>query len=131
MIDQFGIGKSLEIAAMTYTQVARRTGRTTQMVAGLKSGDRVVFSDHREAARVQQLCRQQGLEVRCIVIEPNRPDTLIEQGRYSGDTIFDHSWLESFYLGQLRNMHNTLYEIVERSKDPKWQDAATGAELTP
>lgn len=118
MIDQFGIGKVLEVAAVTYTQAARRTGRTTQMVAGLKDGDRVLFNNKAEAERVRRLCLGQGLKVNCIVIDPRRLDSLIEKGRCKGDTIFDHSWLEEYYLVRTREAQAMLQTIADRLKSP-------------
>ena len=118
MTDQFGIGKVLEVAAMMYTQIARRTGRTTQMIAGLKDGDRVVFNNKAEAERVRRLCLEQGLKINCLVIDPKRLDRLIEKGRYEGDTIFDHSWLEEYYLVQIRDIPIMLQTIADRLKSP-------------
>ena len=118
MDDQFGIGKVLEVAAMVYTQTARRTGRTTQMIAGLKDGDRVVFNNKAEAERVRRLCLEQGLKINCLVIDPKRLDRLIEKGGYEGDTIFDHSWLEEYYLVQIRDIPIMLQTIADRLKSP-------------
>ena len=118
MIDQFGIGKVLEITAMTYTQTARRTGRTTQMIAGLKDGDRVVFNNKAEAERVRRLCLEQGLKINCLVVEAKSFDRLIEKGKCEGDTVFDHSWLEEYYLVQTREAQAMLQTIADRLKSP-------------
>lgn len=118
MVDQFGVGVAAELGVMMYTQTARRSGRTTQMIAGLKSGDRVVFSDRREAERVNLLCLEQGLKINCIVVEPKRLDKLIEKGRCEGDTVFDHSWLEEYYLAQIKNAQVMLQFTTDRLKSP-------------
>ena len=41
-MDHFGIGAAIYGAARVYFQSARRTGRTTALLDGLKDGDRLV-----------------------------------------------------------------------------------------
>jgi hypothetical protein len=96
-MDHFGIGAGVHGAVRTYFQSARRTGRTTSLVESLHSGDRVVFADQREAERVRALCKEPGLDVECIVIDPVRLHTLQELGSAKRRLIFDHIWLEQYY----------------------------------
>jgi len=97
-MDHFGIGAAIHAAAFIYTQSARRTGRTTSLVESVKDGDRIVFSDEREALRVQRLCAERGVQVECRVVNPKTPDRIFEMGTPQGRTIFDHSWVEQRYM---------------------------------
>ena len=84
-----------------YSQSARQTGRTTALVEGAKEGDRFLFATHKEAERVNRLCLQKGVKVECIAINPKWTSTLAERGRSRGRTIFDHSWVEQYYLNAM------------------------------
>lgn len=100
-MDHFGIGQAMQGMAHVYCQSARRTGRTTSMMESLKNGDRVVFVDSREADRVRKLCRERGLEVECFVLPVGRPERLFERGTSQGRTLFDHTWVEQYYMAAL------------------------------
>lgn len=100
-MDHFGIGAAMRGMAMTYFQSARRTGRTTSMVESVKDGDRIVFADSREAECVRRLCKERGVTVECIVSDPRSPQRLVERGTSNGRTIFDHGWVEQYYLDVL------------------------------
>lgn len=95
-MDSFGIGAGVKGAVEIYFRGARRTGRTTALVESVKNGDCICFlPEHRiEAERVQRLCRERGVEVKCITLDPQEP-TLRETAK--GRMIFDHSWIEKYY----------------------------------
>jgi hypothetical protein len=97
--DFYGIGQALMGAMNIYFQGARRSGRTLSLVNSLKDGDRVVFDNEREARRVERLCKERGvMKVSFIVIDPKQPERLFERVTSQGRTIFDHSWVERFFL---------------------------------
>lgn len=102
-MDHFGIGAAMQGMARIYCQSARRTGRTTSLVESVKAGDRIVFADSREAERVRLLCLERGVEVECIVVDPKTPERAFERGTPEGRSIFDHSWVEQWYLLALEN----------------------------
>jgi len=97
-MDHFGIGAAIRGAANIYCHSARQTGRTTSLVESVKDGDRIVFSDGREAERVRRLCMDRGVKVDCLVINPRTPERVFESGTPEGRTIFDHSWVEQYYM---------------------------------
>lgn len=97
-MDHFGIGAGVIGAANVYFQGARRTGRTTVLVESVKDGDRIVFTNAREADRVGRLLKERGVDVQCLVIDPATPQRVFEYGTSAGRTIFDHSWVEQHYL---------------------------------
>lgn len=105
-MDHFGFGHAVIACHRIATQSARRTGRTASIVDSLKEGDRVVFTNINEANRVQRLCRERGFEIDRIVCEPSHLDRLFQHGprpRENTRTIFDHTWIEQFYLNAITN----------------------------
>lgn len=99
-MDHFGIGAGIQGALRTYLQSGRRTGRTVSLIESVKDGDTVVFLDEREARRVQKLCRERGVEIEIAVSDTRTPERLFSRPSPSGSerTIFDHSWVEEFYM---------------------------------
>lgn len=100
-MDHYGIGTALQAATRIYFQSARRTGRTRSLIESLKTGDRVVFNNEIEARRVQALCKERGVEITYSVIQPKDANRLFDNPPKNGRTIFDHSWLEQYYLEKL------------------------------
>lgn len=97
MSDHYGITTALKAAMNIYFASARKTGRTSSLVSSVKTGDRIIFSDSREAKRVERLCLERGVEIEALVVDPNRPEALFHKGRSRGKVYFDHSWIEEFY----------------------------------
>lgn len=96
-MDHFGIGQALNAAAQIYFSSARGTGRTTHLLENLKNGDQVVFRDSQEARRVQTLCKERSLDVKCLVIPVEDPHKVFESPTPKGRTLFDHTWVEFYY----------------------------------
>lgn len=103
-MDAFGIDAGLHGAARVYFGSARRSGRTTALVESLSDGDRVVFLNRAEADRVARLCKELGRKVECIVVEPRNSMEVMSRGTPKGRTVFDHDWLEKYYLDGLAQM---------------------------
>lgn len=61
-MDHYGIGNAIKGIVGAYAESARRTGRTTSLVESVKDGDRVIFTNGREADRVKRLCAERGVE---------------------------------------------------------------------
>ncbi|WP_420408636.1 hypothetical protein [Hoeflea sp.] len=103
MTDHFGIGAALRGAAQIYFQSARRTGRTVSMVESAKDGDVLIFTNVDEAKRVERLCKERGIQIRWMVADPHNPLSIFDRlkGPVEGRAIFDHSWVEQFYLNAL------------------------------
>lgn len=97
-MDMFGIGQAMKGMLNVYIQSSRRSGRTMSMVENIKNGDRVVFTNHKEAGRVRRLCEKRNVDIECIIVDPETPERLFEKGVNKGRTVFDHSWVENFYL---------------------------------
>ena len=94
--------------ARTYFMGARQTGRTVSLVEALKDGDRVIFTNNREAERVKRLVKERGIKIDCMVVDPATPERLFEHPQSVGRTIFDHSWVEDFYLNGIERRQKDM-----------------------
>ena len=104
-MDQFGIGGAVVGAAEVYFRASRGTGRTTSLVESVKDGDRVVFLNARDVREFERLIKDRRVPVRCTIVSPSDPHAIFERGgQPKGRTIFDHRWLEEFYLVGLRRI---------------------------
>lgn len=102
-MDHFGIGAAMRGMAMTYINTACRTGRTTSLIESLKDGDRVLCMTAREAKRIERLCRERDLQVTTIVVPVRDPQKAFWAGTAQGRAIFDHTWIEQYYLAALEH----------------------------
>lgn len=114
-MDHFGIGAAMEAMALSYSLSARRTGRTTSLVDSVKDGDRIIFLNSKEAERVKNLCFERGVKVECIVVDPRDPYRVMELAQPDGRTIFDHSWVESYYMIILEEAAATLDRLQQET----------------
>ncbi len=96
-MDHYGIGQAMAATVQIYRQTSRATGRTVSLVESVKNGDRVVFTNEREAKRVAHLCAERGVEISTMVVDPRSPEKLFHSPPAVGRSIFDHSWVEEFY----------------------------------
>lgn len=112
-MDHFGIGAAMQAMLLNYSQAARGTGRTTSLVESVKTGDRIVFTNPREAARVKRLCAERGVTVDCVAIDPTNPRKLFESGPSKGRTIFDHTWVEMHYARFIEAAQKDI-DLIER-----------------
>lgn len=100
-MDFFGIGAAIKGAAQIYFRGARGTGRTISLFESVKTGDRVYFANADEANRFARMCNDAAKSVECIVIPVNEPQKVFERGTSQGRAMFDHSWIEEFYLSAI------------------------------
>ncbi|WOB06560.1 hypothetical protein [Piscinibacter gummiphilus] len=110
-MDHFGIGAAMKGMALAYFQAARQSGRTTSMIESMRDGDRAVFVDSRQADIVRRRAKEMGRNIECIVVEPKQPREQLERLKPApGRTIFDHVWVEAFYLGELQRSTHFIDE---------------------
>jgi len=97
-MDHFGIGHAMQAMVRVYIQGARQTGRTTSLLESLKDGDRVVCATPKHAGDLERRCRQRGLQVDVVVVEPQQAhDDIFKRAPAVGRTVFDHAWIELYY----------------------------------
>ncbi|MDH1336802.1 hypothetical protein N5D77_22055 [Comamonas thiooxydans] len=107
-MDHFGIGAAVLASIRIYMQSARRTGRTTSLVESVKDGDRICFACSEEARRVEQLLRERGVQVACIVVDLESPWEIFGSGTSQGRTLFDHGWVEQYYLSAIEHASSSI-----------------------
>lgn len=114
-MDVFGIGAAVRGAVVTYFTMARGSGRSTHLVDILKDGDCVVFTNRMEADRILYQCKRRRLDVECIVVSVNDPQALFNRtrSRAKGRTIFDHSWVEQYYLKAIASAEADINKLQE------------------
>lgn len=114
-MDLFGIGQAVKGAMLIYFQSARGAGRTTSLVESVKDGDRICFTNQREADRVKHLCLERGVNVECIVVDPRNPEEIFHHGSVleDGRNIFDHGWLEEYYMHCIERAKGRV-DVLER-----------------
>ena len=96
-------------------QSARGTGRTISLVESVKDGDRICFACNKEARRVEQLLRERGVQVACIVVDPKSPQDIFGSGTSQGRTIFDHGWVEQYYLAVIEKASFNIDELQKNT----------------
>lgn len=115
-MDAFGIGAALKGAQQVYFMAARRTGRTTALLEGLKPGDRVVCTNGQTMMRYKNMLEELGIEkVNLVVVSIDRPQDLFEKPPSEGRTLFDHTWLEMFYTKQLHEISCYIDKLQRES----------------
>lgn len=114
LTDFFGIGNALQTASTIYFQTSRQTGRTTQLVHALKTGDRVIAHTSQEAQRIKKMAKERGVDIDCIVADPKETSALEKLGTSRERTFFEHTWVEMFYLYRLNEAKSELHTWTQR-----------------
>lgn len=114
-MDHFGIGAAMYGMARMYCQSARRTGRTTSLVESVKDGDRIVFTNSKEAEHVRRLCLERGVQVEVMIAEPHQQERVFERGTPEGRTLFDHSWVEQYYLNAIERAQREIDHLERQA----------------
>jgi len=119
-MDHFGIGAAMKCMAMTYIQGARRTGRTTSLLASLKDGDQVICVDTHQTKLLQRQCTELGLKVGCKSVSPERIWELSPMYEAKGRTLFDHAWVEQYYVRALERAKAEIDQLqsILSTKNP-------------
>lgn len=97
-----------------YGHAARRSGRTTSLLNSLKDGDRVVAPTGQQAEYLRRLIHERGLKVEVITVDPAQPQRLFDRPRSEGRTLFEHTWVEQFYVHDLERAAQDIDEFQKR-----------------
>lgn len=131
-MDFFGIGNAMTAMVRVYTQSARRSGRTTSLLAALKNGDRVICLTLEDARRLKRECRERNINVKCGYHSPEHPVRLSCYKRSAGRTIFDHRWVEDYYQRAMDNAStdiDSLERMLSGHNDPSVSRETKHAEI--
>lgn len=105
-MDNFGTGAGVAASVQIYLQSARRTGRTEALLDSLKNDDRVICFTDKEAKQLVARAKDRGIVITAIAFPiSGDPMTL---GTSQGRTLFDHRWLEQYYVGILERSINRI-----------------------
>jgi len=81
----------------------------------LKDGDRVVCATSREVAPLQRQIRERNLNVEVIVISPADPNRLMDRGSAHGRTLFDHTWVEQYYIAAIERAQQDIDHLQQQT----------------
>lgn len=120
-MDHFGIGAAMRGMHHAYMQAARQTGRSTYLLDNLKDDDRVVCLTSQEARRLEGLARERGLKTEFVSCPTEDVARLFEGGTAQGRTIFDHTWVEAYYLRRLEDAERDIDHLQKELSG--WSEA--------
>lgn len=106
--DFFGTSTLIKGAVNVALLSARGSGRTQSLIDNLKNGDCVVTLKHIEGKRISRLCAERGIKVKYITVKPSESGRVFEHARNGSRIMFDHSWIEEFYLNAIKNAQETI-----------------------
>lgn len=116
-MDIYGIGPAIESCAIVYFNTSRHSGRTHHMLSLLKPGDRIIFSDFREASRVQNLLYKEEVKanlagtISICVIPPDKRHEIGHLPVIEGKTWFDHLWVEQLYRDAINHATSNYRDL--------------------
>lgn len=99
-----------------YKLAARQTGRTERLLASLGRGDAVIVGSEAEARRMRaRLGKRSGL-IAVVVLDPTvgYPATAAHGWKTKGQAVFDHTWVEAFFIEQIRLLKSGVAMMEER-----------------
>ena len=108
MSDFFGIGNAIKKLIDKYRYSSRFSGRTTNLINSVKTGDRVVFTKQNTADDFERQCKARDVEIECVAINPSRKDFPFGLHTVQGRTFFDHTWVEEAYTQAIDNVYNRI-----------------------
>lgn len=123
-MDPYGIGAAIKSMVRAYQHAARGTGRTTLMVNAAKSSDHLIVASLSEGRLIERMCAEAGKTVSFVVADPgDLNDVFMKTAGLPGNLLFDHTWVESYFLGAIdqaaRNLaHLATHPRAEASRSP-------------
>lgn len=88
------------------------------MMESLKDGDRVIVLFPNRIKSLERMTKAHGVDVTFAAISPEHPELIFEKEPMldsEGRTIFDHEWLEHYYLAQLEKAEERITSIQRES----------------
>lgn len=119
-MDIFGIEPMIRGVMNCLFRSHRGSGRTSNMLKLVEDGDTIVFSNMQEANRIKYILLTMKKDVTTIVCSPKKLDELFNRlyGRNTGKIIFDHEWLEKYYINTFENASSMLSRFQKELDKP-------------
>lgn len=118
-MDHFGIGNALMGMAYNFFALSRSTGRSTLLLESVQDGDRIIVAGPNEKQWYEHKLRQRQaikpMNVTVQIVSPLDPARLFSISTSTGRTIFDHTWLEHFYMEALRTASQDIDRLQRES----------------
>jgi len=111
-MDIFGIGSAIKGCAQIYFRGAIQTGRTTNMLEHLKSGDLVIFLDVYSAYDFKLKAAGKGIIIDVLKCDVHDVDKIWNYGKLKGRVVFDHCWLERYYIYKIESSTRALDKVA-------------------
>ncbi|MBS0259365.1 MAG: hypothetical protein JSR13_16760 [Proteobacteria bacterium] len=98
-----------------YGMTARRTGRTTAMLAAAQPGDLIIVATENEMRRLRKklAATRDDNRIQVVAMNPQRLNHLGSMRRNYRAIHFDHDWLERFYHNALSSASSELYSFSQ------------------
>lgn len=114
------VARFLTATLDVYCMTARRTGRTTAMLAAAQPGDLIIVPTEAEQYRIMRklAVTHRDREIQVIAMDPTRLEHLGPMRRNYRAVHFDHSWLERFYQTAFHSAAATLYFFTQECTLP-------------
>jgi hypothetical protein len=114
-MDQFGIGSAIKGCAINFFAASRQSGRTTQLIESLKNGDRVVCISSKDAEWLRRRIKEFDKDIDVISIPTKDAGKIFDHATSKGRTIFDHRWLEQFYIEAIDRLEKEIDYLQRES----------------
>lgn len=114
------VARFLTATLEVYCMTARRTGRTTAMLAAAQPGDLIIVPTEDEQYRILRklAVTHRDREIQVIAMDPMRLEHLGPMRRNYRAVHFDHNWLERFYHTAFHSAAATLHFFREECTLP-------------
>lgn len=117
-MDEFGFGTALLGVLRVLRMTARATGRTRRMIERCSDGDIIIFTNAKEAQRVESIAaRQHNKKLHCIVVEELSLGRVLDEPKLQGlrgRVHFDHSWVEDYHERKVVMTMRDLASVLEQ-----------------
>lgn len=121
-MDVFGIGYAVKGVLEVFFRSSRRSGRTTAIVEMVDDKTVVIFRNGEEARHFQRMYADAYRKEVRIDVVPAREFNRIHEltRRHNGwKIVFDHTWLEDYYLHVLEDAGSVINRIEARPEPPR------------
>jgi hypothetical protein len=121
--DFYRLGSGILTTVKAYLKTLRQTGRTTQFIKSLRDGDIIVVSNETQKRIIRELALDSGInKIDFIIYNVNNTDIFADpleelrsslRGRNDRRIVFDHTWIEQYYIHSIHKMQKRLVHLGE------------------